>query len=138
MLLMPAATPLRAHSGPGVIVDTDMAADDARALALLLNCPYVNVMAVVTSDGASPPDVGATNVCRMLGFLKLDGVAVGIGRSLAVPAPAFRTNATGLDWAQLGEPVVPVGGMSGAATNLIRFALRRATLPTWCMCVSGR
>ena len=91
-----------------------MAADDARALALLLNCPYVNVLAVVTSDGVSPPDVGATNVCRMLGFLKQDGVAVGMGRSLAAPAPAFRTNATGLDWAQLGEPVVPVGGMSGA------------------------
>lgn len=112
-----------AHNGPGVIVDTDMAADDARALALLLASPYFHVMAVVTSDGASPPDDGATNVCRMLGFLKQDGVAVGIGRSLAGPAPAFRTNATGLDWAQLGEPVVPVGGMF-SATNLIRFALK--------------
>ena len=112
-----------AHNGPGVIVDTDMAADDARALALLLASPYFHVMAVVTSDGASPPDIGATNVCRMLGFLKQDGVAVGIGRSLAGPAPAFRTNATGLDWAQLGEPVVPVGGMF-SATNLIRFALK--------------
>jgi pyrimidine-specific ribonucleoside hydrolase len=112
-----------AHSGPGVIVDTDMAADDARALALLLASPYFHVMAVVTSDGASPPDIGATNVCRMLGFLKQDGVAVGIGRSLAAPAPAFRTNATGLDWAQLGEPVVPAGGMF-SATKLIRFALK--------------
>ena len=36
----------------------------------------------------------------------------------------FRTNATGLDWAQLGEPVVPIGGMF-SATNLIRFALQR-------------
>jgi inosine-uridine nucleoside N-ribohydrolase/formylmethanofuran dehydrogenase subunit E len=115
----------RAHSGPPVIVDTDMAADDARALALLLNCPYVNVLAVVTSDGASPPDVGATNVCRMLGFLKQEGVAVGIGRSLAAPAPAFRTNATGLDWAKLGEPVVPLGGLF-SATNLIHFALRNS------------
>ena len=76
-----------AHSGPGVIVDTDMAADDARALALLLASPYFHVMAVVTSDGASPPDIGATNVCRMLGFLQQDGVAVGRGRSLAGPAP---------------------------------------------------
>jgi len=114
-----------AHSGPGVIVDTDMAADDARALALLLASPYFHVLAVVTSDGASPPDVGATNVCRMLRFLKQDGVVVGIGRSLAAPAPAFRANATGLDWAQLGEPLIPVGGMF-SATNLIRFALRNS------------
>ena len=119
LALVPARA--RGHSGPGVLVDTDMAADDARALALLLNCPYVNVLAVVTSDGVSPPDVGATYVCRMLGFLKLDGVAVGMGRSLGVPAPALRTSATGLDWAQLGEPVVPVGGILDAAL-LIRLA----------------
>ena len=79
-LLALVPTGARAHTGPAVLVDTDMAADDARALALLLNCPYVNVLAVVTSDGASPPDVGVTNVCRMLGFLQQDGVAVGFGR----------------------------------------------------------
>ena len=123
-----------AHSGPGVIVDTDMAADDARSLALLFNCPYVNVLAVVTSDGASPPDIGATNVCRVLGFLKQDGVAVGIGRSLAKPAPAFRANATGLDWAQLGKPVVPVGGMF-SATNLIQFALKSSPDRTIYICL---
>lgn len=114
-----------AHSGPSVLVDTDMAADDARALALLLNCPYVNVVAVVTSDGASPPDAGATNVCRMLGFLKLDGVAVGRGRALGGPAPALRANATGLDWAQAGEPVIPAGGILDAAV-LIRLAVESA------------
>ena len=123
-----------AHGGPGVIVDTDMAADDARALALLLASPYFHVMAVVTSDGVSPPDIGATNVCRMLGFLKQDGVAVGIGRSLAGPAPAFRTNATGLDWAQLGKPVVPVGGMF-SATNLIRFALKSSPYRALYICL---
>ena len=52
-----------------------MAADDARALAFLLNCPCVNVLAVVTSDGASPPDIGATNVCRMLRFIRQTGAA---------------------------------------------------------------
>ena len=34
LALVPARA--RGHSGPGVLVDTDMAADDARALALLL------------------------------------------------------------------------------------------------------
>ena len=122
MLFLLGTAPSRAHNGPSVIVDTDMAADDARALALLLNCPYLNVVAVVTSDGVSSPDVGVTNVCRMLGFLKLDAVAVGMGRSVPVPAPAFRPNATGLDWAELGEPVLPAGGILGAAA-LIRLAL---------------
>lgn len=118
-----ASSPARAHTGPPVIVDTDMAADDARALALLLASPYFHVMAVVTSDGVSPPDVGATNVCRMLRFLKQDGVAVGVGRALDAPPPAFRANATGLDWAQLGEPLIPLSGLHDA-TNLIRLMLR--------------
>ena len=134
MLFVLTAAPARAHSGPGVIVDTDMAADDARALALLLASPYFHVMAVVTSDGASPPDIGATNVCRMLGFLKQDGVAVGIGRTLAAAPPAFRANATGLDWAQLGEPVVPAGGMF-SASNLIRFALKSSPYRALYICL---
>ena len=134
--LWAAASPPRAcaHDGPAVLVDTDMAADDVRALALLLNCPYVKVVAVVTSDGASPPDVGATNVCRMLGFLKVDGVGVGMGRRLGAPTPAFRTNATGLDWAQVGEPVMPAGGILDASA-LIRLAAenRPGTLVYVCL-----
>jgi pyrimidine-specific ribonucleoside hydrolase len=123
IFFMLAAVPARAHTGGRhVIVDTDMAADDARALALLLASPYFQVVAVVTSDGVSPPDLGATNVCRMLDFLKVDGVAVGIGRTLDVPPPPFRANATGLDWAQLGEPAIPLMGLQ-KATSLIHLIL---------------
>jgi pyrimidine-specific ribonucleoside hydrolase len=126
MFFLFAAVPARAHTGGRhVIVDTDMAADDARALALLLASPYFQVVAVVTSDGVSPPDLGATNVCRMLRFLKVDGVAVGVGRTLDAPPPPFRTNATGLDWAQLGEPAIPPMGLQPAA-SLVQLMLRVA------------
>jgi pyrimidine-specific ribonucleoside hydrolase len=108
-----------------VVVDTDVAADDARALALLFTVPSIRVIAVVTSDGVSPPDVGATNVCRILRFLKADGVAVGMGRALEKPPPPFRLNATGLDWPQLGEPAIPAAGLE-RATNLLRRTLRNA------------
>ncbi len=128
------ASPARAHPGPPIIVDADMAADDARALALLLASPYFNVMAIVTSDGACPPGVGATNVCRMLGFLKQDGVAVGVGRPLNTPPPAFRGNATGLDWAELGEPRIPPSGLHPAA-GLIRLMLRAGPDKTTYLCL---
>jgi pyrimidine-specific ribonucleoside hydrolase len=111
-----------------------MAADDARALALLLASPYFNVLAVVTSDGVSPPDVGATNVCRMLRFLRQDGVAVGIGRTLAAPPPAFRANAVELDWAKLGEPAVPLQGLLNGA-SLVRLALRASTNRAFYICL---
>lgn len=129
-----AAAPARAHTGPPVIVDTDMAVDDVRALTMLVASPYCNVLAVVATDGASPPDVGATNVCRMLGFLKQEGVAVGMGRTLAKPPPAFRANATGLDWAQLGEPVIPLQGLLNGA-SLVRLALRASTNRAFYICL---
>ena len=114
--------PAFGHSGPPVIIDTDMAADDARALALLLSSPWANVTGVVVTDGVSSPDEGATNLCRMLGWLGQDTVAVGVGRKLAVAPPPFRTNATGLSWEALGEPAIPRGGLQ-AGTNLVHFLL---------------
>jgi inosine-uridine nucleoside N-ribohydrolase len=86
-----AAWPACGDTDWDVVVDTDVAADDARALALLFTVPSIRVIAVVTSDGVSPPDVGATNVCRILRFLKADGVAVGMGRALDKPPPPVWT-----------------------------------------------
>jgi pyrimidine-specific ribonucleoside hydrolase len=127
-------TSASAHTGLPVIVDTDMAADDARALALLLGSPGFDVEAVVTSDGVCPPSEGATNVTRMLRFLGQTGVRVGCGRTLDVPPPPFRANATGLDWAQLGEPILPPGGWPDA-TNLLRQVLRAAPDPVIYVCL---
>ena len=123
-----------AHDGPSVIVDTDMASDDVRALALLLNCPYLNVLAIVTSDGVCPPDVGATNACRLLGFLKQSDVAVGLGRKQTAPPPSFRTNATALDWDKLGEPRIPRTGLHEAA-SLIRLMAKAAPDPIVYLCL---
>ena len=50
------------------IVDTDMALDDVRALALILNSPHIQVKAIVTSDGSSSPRAGYVNVCNVLKF----------------------------------------------------------------------
>lgn len=129
-----AVAAVRAHTGPSVIVDTDMAADDARALALVLGSPYCNVLAVVTSDGVSPPDLGATNVCRMLRWLQVDNVAVGAGRLLRAEEPAFRVNATGLDWTELGEPKLPPTGLRDAV-ELVRLMLRASTNRVYYVCL---
>ena len=48
-----------------VIVDTDMALDDMRALAMLLNSSMIDIPLIVTSDGSTSPQAG----CRNLGTL---------------------------------------------------------------------
>lgn len=134
MLALLDAGPIRAHTGPPIVVDTDMAADDARALAMLLNAPGLDVHAIVTSDGASPPEVGATNVCRILHFLNRDDIAVGAGRKRTAPPPSFRAEATGLEWSKIGEPQMPLAGLLDAA-GLIRLALREEAEPVLYVCL---
>lgn len=41
-----------------VLVDTDMAFDDIRAVAMLLNSHRVDIPLIVTSDGAVSPQIG--------------------------------------------------------------------------------
>jgi pyrimidine-specific ribonucleoside hydrolase len=102
-----AAIPARGHEElrRAVIVDTDMALDDARALALLLTSPSLDVRAIVTSDGASSPAVGATNVLRILQFLGKENIPVGIGRSVSAPPPRWREQSETLGWKATSLPV---------------------------------
>lgn len=112
-----------------VIVDTDMALDDARALALLLNAPEVTVRAVVTSDGACPPQVGATNVLRVLHFLGRNGVPVGAGRALEKPAPAWAERSVTLGWSEL--PLGSDPAVADAATALQKAFADSTDRLTW-------
>ena len=103
-----AAAPAAAHEQTTpVIVDTDMALDDARALALLLNSPDVAVKVIVTSDGSCPPLIGATNVLRILHFLGREGIPVGAGRALGKPAPLWVERSATLGWSSLPAPTNP-------------------------------
>jgi pyrimidine-specific ribonucleoside hydrolase len=112
-----------------VIVDTDMALDDARALALLLHAPEVRPWAIVTSDGACPPDIGATNVLRLLRFLNREEIPVGAGRRLNLPAPAWAERSVTLGWSDL--PLSTNAGVVDAATVLRQAFARSTNSVTW-------
>lgn len=112
-----------------VIVDTDMALDDARALALLLHAPEVRPWAIVTSDGACPPEVGATNVLRLLHFLHREEIPVGAGRRLNQPAPPWAERSVTLGWSDLPFPLN--GIVKDAAVVLGEAFARSTNSVTW-------
>lgn len=90
-----------AHSGKAshhVIVDTDGAADDLRALCLLLGNCEAEVLAITTSDGAQHPRRTAACVCGLLRTLHHEGIPVGCGRTAGAPAPAWRRHSEQIDW----------------------------------------
>ena len=112
-----------------VIVDTDMALDDARALAMLLGAPEIQVQAIITSDGACPPAVGATNVCRIFHQLDRTGIPVGAGSALGKPAPPWAERSMALGWSDLPLPSeVSVGD---APTVLSRVFSNSSNTVTW-------
>lgn len=109
--------PCTGHEQIGdVVVDTDMALDDARALAVVLTAPELNVKAIVTSDGSVTPLVGATNVFRILHFLGITNIQVGAGRALNKPAPPWAERSSTLGWSEL--PLPPYTTIADATTVL--------------------
>jgi pyrimidine-specific ribonucleoside hydrolase len=80
-----------------VVIDTDVALDDARALSLLLQDPGVRVLAILTSDGGSSPCDGAARVVRLLADLGHPDIPVGVGPGTGLPAPPWRDVARALD-----------------------------------------
>jgi inosine-uridine nucleoside N-ribohydrolase len=113
-----------------VIVDTDMALDDARSLALLARAPSLELVAVLTSDGGSSPCEGASRSHRLLNRLGRGGVAVGVGGSLAAPAPPWREISRMLD--ELGSGEAPACDALPGALKLAREVLdRQDTAVTW-------
>ncbi|MDE6508538.1 MAG: nucleoside hydrolase [Alistipes sp.] len=98
-LLAPALS--LAHSGKAryhIIVDTDGAADDLRALCLLLGNREAEVLAVTASDGAQHPRRTAACVSGLLRTLHHEGIPVGCGRTAGAAAPPWRAHSEQVDW----------------------------------------
>jgi pyrimidine-specific ribonucleoside hydrolase len=91
-----------AHGGPRpLIVDTDLATDDVRALAFLLACPSVRVEAVVTSGEGRTPETSALRLLQILKHLNRPDLPVGTGTPADAPAPPWRAVVDSLAWSSL-------------------------------------
>lgn len=107
LALVPAYLPIHAHSGKAryhIVVDTDGAADDLRALCMLLGNREAEVLAVTTSDGAQHPARTADCLCGLLRSLHHEGIPVGCGRATAPTAPAWRAHSEQIDWGKASDP----------------------------------
>ncbi len=73
-----------------VIVDTDMALDDIRAIAMLLNSEIMQAPLYVVSDGVRPPQEGVRNLKAILKYFNSSDTQVVEGIKLNKPAPEIR------------------------------------------------
>jgi len=88
-----------------VLVDTDMALDDTRALAMLLNSDMVDIPLIVTSDGAAAPQAGCQNLRMLLRYFRREDTWIAEGKDLGKPGPRWRSLSENVKWPEpLGVP----------------------------------
>ncbi len=101
---------VKAHSGKArfhVIIDTDGAADDLRAICMLLGNREIEVLAITTSEGALAPDSAAVKVKSLLHHFYHEGIPVAAGRKLNIKPPQWRKQSEQIDWGSRAGIIVP-------------------------------
>ena len=81
-----------------VWVDTDGAADDLRAICMLMAMPQVEILAVTSSEGALLPADAAQKARGLLRDFDRGDVPVGVGRELNIPPPLWRRQSENIRW----------------------------------------
>lgn len=90
-LLFLTAVPAGAHDAAiPVVVDTDMALDDIRAITMLLNSGVAQVPVFVVSDGVRSTEEGAKNLRAMLDYFGMGSIRVVRGKDIDKPEPKVR------------------------------------------------
>ncbi len=92
---------LLSHSGKPkyhVIIDTDGAIDDLRAITTLLACNDIRVLGIIGSQGTLPAKSASDKVSSLLAFFHHEGIPVGLGRSLDKALPYWSTFAGSVSW----------------------------------------
>src|SRR5664279_2337328 len=81
-----------------IIIDTDCAIDDMRAISLLLNRPEITIKAILLSDGSLSPVEGVGKIMSLLAEFNIDTITVACGDSLKGVNPAWRQFNRQISW----------------------------------------
>ena len=100
-----------------VVVDTDCAPDDLRAICLLLADPHIDIKGITITEGACSCKVGYQKVMTLLNELGEKDIPVAIGSRGVSYTPPWRQFAESVSWGKsLPEKEIP----SLTAAQLIR------------------
>lgn len=81
-----------------VIIDTDGAADDIRAITMLINSGMTDIRLIAVSDGVVSPQTGVVSMVRLLTALNRTDIPVAAGCELGLDPPPFRQISETLAW----------------------------------------
>lgn len=103
-----------------IIIDTDGAADDLRAICMLLGNREVETLAITTSEGALTPLAAAKKANALLHDLCHEDVPVGVGRHIEIAPPAWRKQSERIKWGSALNIYVPVQNAVDLITETLK------------------
>lgn len=92
------SNPLHIDPVRTIIIDTDCAIDDMRAISLLLAHPGMTIKAILLSDGSLSPNDGIEKVTALLHEFNRDTIPVATGEELNGINPPWRQFNRQLNW----------------------------------------
>jgi inosine-uridine nucleoside N-ribohydrolase/formylmethanofuran dehydrogenase subunit E len=92
------SAPIPTKSKHTVIIDTDCAIDDMRAISLLLSRPEISIKAILLSDGSLPPNDGFEKVSSLLHEFNCDSIPIASGETLKGINPPWRPFVKQISW----------------------------------------
>jgi len=92
------AQPLPVRLKHTIIIDTDCAIDDMRAISILLARPEITIKAILASDGSLSPGEGAEKIGPLLQEFNHDDIAVARGDVLDGINPPWREFNKHINW----------------------------------------
>lgn len=103
-----------------ILVDTDMALDDVRAISMLLNSEMVDIPLIVASDGVLSPQVACRNLEMLLRYFKRENIRIAKGRVLGKPAPPWRSWCEDLRWPKMDSASYKTAVGESASEEIVK------------------
>ncbi len=88
------------RSAYSVLIDTDGALDDFRAITMFLAGQDFTVLGVTASQGTLPPEQTCEKINSLLSSYYHNGIPIGVGVATAMPLPEWSGFAKNIPWAK--------------------------------------
>ncbi len=115
-----------------LIIDTDAAPDDLRAISLFTAINEIDILAITTCDGALAPENGLKKVANLIYKLNRKEIPVTAGRELKLPPPDWREFCKKIPWSDEKNINISV---SKSAPELIIDEINKSDEPVIIICL---
>jgi len=86
-----------------VIVDTDCAIDDFRAICMLMAVEEINIEAFIVSEGTLDVTTGLDKINQIRQYFHRDAIPIGMGKSIYIDPPKWREMNREFSWGESSQ-----------------------------------